>query len=758
MHRNQDRSRRTVNMEETSSKAMVAIDGTSFDWSYMADDEVPLNMALMVFSDSEITDKSRKGMGFVSYNDVPPPLTGLFLPPKLDLSNSGLEEFQQPEFEGYGPKTSKSVSEDISNKVRESPDAPLVEKLVSDDKLEKKTIFPTVAKIEFVRPKQQEKLVKKPVKYAKMYSLFCLWRFDHVQADCNYHHRERVVSGNNYTKVDYNYSAKKAHPSAHMNMVPKAVLMKNGLRPLNTVRPVNTAHPKTTVYSARPMSRFLNQHNHRLPKAVNTARPNSAVVDVVKANQGHTHEEDQGYVDNGCSRHMTENISYLSDFKKFDRGYVTFGGGAKGGKITESFNLSVGQGHSIDESMLWHRRLGHGHPKKEDQGYIDSGCSRHMTGNMSYLSDFTEFDGGYVTFGEGAKRGKITIVAGTNSNDFVDGSLFDSSSKNASNVEPQPSSDAEKKDDGCVIATARSNDSQTEPDMFSLRDNPTLEATHVDFFGDETEVDMSNITTTYLVPSTPNTRIYKDHSLDHVIGDIQSGVQTRRMTKATNEQGFISVVYEGKTHEDLYTCLFACFLSQEEPKRISKALSDPAWVEAMQEELLQFKLQKVWVLVDLPKEEGIDYDEVFAPIARIEAIRLFLAYASFMGFMVYQMDVKIAFLYGRIKEEVYVCQPLGFKDPDYPDKVYKVVKALYGLHQAPKAWYETLAKYLLDNVFHRGKIDQTLFIKKQKGDILLVHVYVDDIIIGSTKKELCTEFEKLMHDGKAGYNRIFWKE
>nr|GEY45166.1 putative ribonuclease H-like domain-containing protein [Tanacetum cinerariifolium] len=118
-------------------------------------------------------------------------------------------------------------------------------------------------------------------------------------------------------------------------------------------------------------------------------------------------------------------------------------------------------------------------------------------------------------------------------------------------------------------------------------------------------------------------------------------------------------------------------------------------------------------------EEGINYEEVFAPIARIEAIRLFLAYASFMGFMVYQMDVKSAFLYGSIEEEVYVCQPLGFEDPDHPDKVYKVVKALYGLHQAPRAWYETLANYLLEHGFQRGKIDQTLFIKKQKGDILL---------------------------------------
>ncbi|GJT19938.1 putative ribonuclease H-like domain-containing protein [Tanacetum coccineum] len=137
------------------------------------------------------------------------------------------------------------------------------------------------------------------------------------------------------------------------------------------------------------------------------------------------------------------------------------------------------------------------------------------------------------------------------------------------------------------------------------------------------------------------------------------------------------------------------------------------------------------------QEEGIGYDEVFAPVTRIEAIRLFLAYAPFKSIVVYQMDVKSDFLYGKIKEEVYVCQPPGFEDPDFLDRVYKVEKALYGLHQAPKAWYETLSTYLLDNGFQRRKIDKTLFIKRHKGDILLVQVYVDDIIFGSTKKELC---------------------
>nr|GEX46216.1 putative ribonuclease H-like domain-containing protein [Tanacetum cinerariifolium] len=181
----------------------------------------------------------------------------------------------------------------------------------------------------------------------------------------------------------------------------------------------------------------------------------------------------------------------------------------------------------------------------------------------------------------------------------------------------------------------------------------------------------------------------------------------------------------------------------EEPKRVYQALKDPSWIEAMQKELLQFKMQKVW---GHTLEEGIDYEEVFALVTRIEAIRLFLAYASFMGFIVYQMDVKSTFIYETIDEEVYIFQPPGFEDPDYPDKVYKVVKALYGLHQTPRAWYETLATYLLENGFQRGKIDQTLFIKKQKGDILLVHVYLDDIIFGSTNKELCKYFKKLMKD------------
>ncbi|GJY45149.1 hypothetical protein Tco_0433362 [Tanacetum coccineum] len=220
-----------------------------------------------------IPNKRRKVMGFVSYNAILPPLTRLFSPPNLNLSNSSLEEFQQPEFEGYGPKTSKNVSKDSFNEVRESPDALMVEKLVLDDKLEKKTIFSTVSKIESVRLKQQEKPVRKPVKYAEMY------RSQSPRGNQrNWNNQKSQQLGSDFVIYNKAYfvcgSFDHTHPSAHKNMVPRAVLMKTGLRSLNTVRPGNTAHPKTTVYTARPM-----------PKAVNNARPNSAVVNAVRENQ-----------------------------------------------------------------------------------------------------------------------------------------------------------------------------------------------------------------------------------------------------------------------------------------------------------------------------------------------------------------------------------------------------------------------------------------------------------------------------------------
>nr|GEU91079.1 hypothetical protein [Tanacetum cinerariifolium] len=241
--------------------------------------------------------------------------------------------------------------------------------------------------------------------------------------------------------------------------------------------------------------------------------------------------------------------------------------------------------------------------------------------------------------------------------------------------------------------TYRKSSSIDASQLFDDLDMPQLK--DITYFDDEDDVgveaDFNNLETSIIVSPIPTTRVHKDHHVSQIIGDLSSTTQTRSMTRVVQDQGI---------------------------KRMKEAL----W-SGTKQDLLHKDTQ----------EEGINYEEVFALIARIEAIRLFLAYASFMGFMVYQMDVKSAFLYGTIKEEVYVCQPLGFEDANHPDNVYKVVKALYGLHQAPRAWYETLANYLLENGFQRGKIDQTLFINRQKRDILLVKEKKDGIYISQDK-------------------------
>ncbi|GJW22644.1 retrovirus-related pol polyprotein from transposon TNT 1-94, partial [Tanacetum coccineum] len=213
----------------------------------------------------------------------------------------------------------------------------------------------------------------------------------------------------------------------------------------------------------------------------------------------------------------------------------------------------------------------------------------------------------------------------------------------------------------------------------------------------------------------------------------------------------------------------------------SKALGDESWIVAMQEELNQFIANDVWELVPQPKnmtiigtkwvfrnkldengivsrnkarlvaqgynqQEGIDYDETYAPVARLESIRILLAYACALDFKLFQMDVKSAFLNGFINEEVYVAQPPGFIDFKKPDHVYKLKKALYGLKQAPKAWYDRLKAFLIKHEYKIGMVDNTLFTKKKSSNLIIVQIYVDDIIFGSTCQDMCDEFAKIMHD------------
>jgi hypothetical protein len=252
--------------------------------------------------------------------------------------------------------------------------------------------------------------------------------------------------------------------------------------------------------------------------------------------------------------------------------------------------------------------------------------------------------------------------------------------------------------------------------------------------------------------------IQRDHPINSILGEIHKGVTTRFRVA--------------------HFCEYYSFVSSIEPYMIEDALRDLDWVVAMQEELNNFTRNEVWHLVTCPNQnvvgvkwvfrnkqdehgvvtrnkarlvakgysqvEGLDFDETYTPVARLESIRILLAYATYHGFKLYQMAVKSAFLNGPIKEEVYVEQPPGFEDIEYPNHVYKLSKALYGLKQAPRAWYECLRDFLITNDFKVGKADPTLFTKTIAKDLFICQIYVNDIIFGSTNKSTCEEFSRIM--------------
>nr|GEX36953.1 retrovirus-related Pol polyprotein from transposon TNT 1-94 [Tanacetum cinerariifolium]GEX40006.1 retrovirus-related Pol polyprotein from transposon TNT 1-94 [Tanacetum cinerariifolium] len=370
------------------------------------------------------------------------------------------------------------------------------------------------------------------------------------------------------------------------------------------------------------------------------------------------------------------------------------------------------------------------HKALKDKGIVDSGCSRHMTGNKAHLAYYQEFKGGSVAFGgsNGRITGKGTIKAENQGNKFVGLQKANHSVGTQTNADQGANSKKIDLYDEHFVLPVCAPVSDVGPSR-ALNDDEPL-------YPDDPS--MPHLEDIY---ASPTTEIFTNSSYD------DKGVFTdfNNLETTVNKQ-------QKNNHKDFQHCLFACFLSQVEPKKISQALEDKSWVDAMQEELLQFQIQKGIVVRNKARlvaqghrqEEKIDYDEVFAHVARIKVIRIFLAFASYMSFIVYQMDVKSAFLYGTIDEEVYVTQPPGFVDPKFPNKVYKVVKAIYGLHQAPRAWYATLSTFLERSRYRRGDIDKTLFIKQDKKDNMLVQVYVDDIIFGSTKKSWCDEFEELM--------------
>ncbi|GJT13339.1 putative ribonuclease H-like domain-containing protein [Tanacetum coccineum] len=750
--KNQDNTRKQGNNEDKSSKAMLAHVGVEFtattykrglatveeqlityrkievlfskevavlkrEVACLNTIEIYASKDLDQLLGSQITGKSKKGLG---YSVVPLPHPLIYnRPNKLDLSYSGLDEFKEPEFKGYGPENSEQESNVVCDKNQDNSKEICDESLGrrksitrhssfvrSSTNVDKETVFPVNKKI-----------------------------------NCDNHQRKGIVSRNNYKKVD----AKTTHPSVHRNMSPRAVLLKTGLTPLNTVRPVNTAHPKSAVHSAKSKTHFFKQaqstaqrpfykqttltrryvHTAKRhyytgrPRVVNTARSFTRHVNTVRVKGGEPQKDDKGFVDSGCSRHMTGNIAYLSDFKEFDGGYVAFGGGAYGGRITgkgntyktEKFDFDLPDENQIllkiprkdnmysfdmknivpkesltclvakatlDESMLWHRRLGHinfkninklvkdnlvrGLPTKSFEN--DQSCVAFLKGKQYRAS--CKFDGksdeGFF-FGYSLSSKAFRVEDSPNNENAEQDKFKDDSSTKDVNAAGQHVNTASPDVNtgslklnavGPSVNTASSNEQDSPKDMFTMGASHTLEATHIEFFSDEDEPEI-------------------------------------------------------------------------EPTSIAKALSDFIGVEAMQDELTAFQTSTgsgyLWICLlergPLEQNGSSDNKKALERGIVIQAIsKIVFSLCLFYGFsgisngsekMCFYMEL----LMGRSSLLHLTTSDLRITATS-KSKFLKGGMALYGLHQAP----EWELRFFVDGTF----------------------------IFGSTNKELCTGFEKLMKD------------
>nr|GEU80577.1 putative ribonuclease H-like domain-containing protein [Tanacetum cinerariifolium] len=880
--------RRTVLAETSTSNALVSqCDGVgSYEWSFQAEEE-PTNYALMAFSSSSSSSDN-------------------------EVSDS------EDESETKAPQIVLSFVQ--STEQVKSP---------------RHSVQHVETSIPVATPKPASLKPTSPGKRRDRKACFVYKSLDHLIKDCDYHtkKKDQPIARNHAYRVSVVVPKFKVTRPRHAT--PIVTKTNSPIRRHITSSPslkASNSPPRVTAVKALVVNAAQGMQGKwewkpKCPILDHISRNTSASMTLKRFDYNDSlgrSKSDKGVIDSGCSRHMTRNMSYLSDFEELNGGYVAFGGNPKGGKISRKgkiktgkldfddvyfvkelkFNLfSVSQmcdkknsvlftdtkclvlspafklpdesqvllrvprennmynvnlknivpsgdftclfaKATIDESNLWHRRLGHINfktinklVKGKFEGKVDEGFLVEYSINSKAFRVFNSRtrivqETLHVNFLENKPNVACSgptwlfdidsltrtmnyqpVTAGSQPNpsaglqdnfdaekageeinqQYVLFPVWSSGSTNLHNTDrdvvfdgKEPKFDEKKPESEVSVSLSSSAQSRKQDDKTkkeakgkshvesftgyrdlsaefedcsdnSINEVNTDELEDISYSDDEdnigAEADFNNLETSITISHIPTTRVHKDHHITQIIGDLSLATQTRNMTRVAKDQDGLSQMF----NDDFHTYMFACFLSQEEPKRKVCVLADlphgkrvigTKWVfmNKKDEKSIMIRNKAKLIAQGHTQEDGIDYEEVFAPATRIEAIRLFLAYASFMGFMVYQMDVKSAFLYETIEEEVYVCQPLGFEDPDHPDKVYKVVKALYGLHQAPRAWYETLSNYLLENSFQKGKIDQIVFIKRQKSDILLVQIYVDDIIFGATNKDLCKSFEKLMKD------------
>nr|GEV28370.1 putative reverse transcriptase, RNA-dependent DNA polymerase [Tanacetum cinerariifolium] len=704
-------------------------------WLILLEDLQVLQTQILRLLDSQQCDKSKTGLGYDSqrfdsqvlqnqlndkyntsegYHAVPPPYIGNFIPLKPDLVF--VDEHVVSKSVTSLPGIAKSEV-NTSETTLKNVSAPIIEDWVSDnedeDEIETKSkqIKPSFAKVKFVKPTEHVKSSRKSVKQEesnrqtkyprknsqsprgnqrnwnnlmtqrlgdnlefKNKACYECGSFNHLIKNYDSYKKKKMVEKlvwNNARRVNHQNSQRLSHPHSKRNFVPKAVLTNSALKTLNTarqtssraavsvntVRPINSAYPRSTVNGAKPCSNIFHKSHSPVRRTFNqkTTPKNSDLKEKV----------------------YTTKVNNVT---------------TAGTKAVVS-TVQRNEENAVKSSASWiWRPTGNviNHISKDSGSYmlkrfnyVDlQGRSKHMTGNKSFLIDYKEIDGGFFAFG-GSPKGGIekhdnavqTVQEKASDHEYIllsfmpSNNLTLSSSTQSSddkNVDEVPGKGDEGVSKGSGIDDQERTDSCTQ---------------NVNTAGPSINTSNTNINTGCLninnvgsndpsMPSLEETRIFDD-----VYDDIEVGAEAD-----TNNLALSIVIFKSKEYE-------RGIVVRNKARLVAQGYT---------------------------QEEGIDYDEVFTPVARIEAIELFFAYASFIGFIVYQMDVKSVFLYAIIEEEVYMCQPPGFEDPYFPYKVYKVEKALYDLHQAPRAWYEILSTYLLENGFRRCTIDKTLFIKKDR--------------------------------------------
>nr|GEU66522.1 hypothetical protein [Tanacetum cinerariifolium] len=686
------------------------------------------------------------------YHAVPPPYIGNFMPPKPDLVfNDALSASEAVLNVVHVDSSTNMTCKELSKTLR--PDAPIINDWTSDSKDESEHEFVSkqkepsfVPSYEHVKtPRASFKIVEHPKQPEILRTdnkksrghkhnwtrkaCFIYKSLNHLIMDCNYYEKQMVQKPvwNHAMRVNHQNSARMTHPHSNRHGVPTAVLTRSRLVPLNAARPVTIVVPQPSVKSPKPVKHVVTKTHSLIRRPINhrPIRKNSNFhqkVTTVKAKKVNDVQgtkqaiKDKGIIDSGCSRYMTRNISYLSDFEEINGGYVAFGGNPKGdplgkfdGKADEGFLV----GYSVNSKAFrvfnnrtriiqetLHINFLENQPnvvRSESKWLFDIDT---LTQSMNYQPVVAGNQPNHNVGIQGNFDACKVVKEAVSTQQYVLLPLWSTGSKDPQNTDVDVAFDVKDNENEVYVSPSSSNQPKKHDEKLkeNLKERVNAASAPVTAVGPNP----TNSTNSFNAASPFDNAV----SPHFEIGEKYSFVDPSQYPNDPDMSVLEDIIY----------------LDDE----------DDVGAEA------DFSNLKTNISVSPIPTTRVQKDHPVSQIivARIEAIRLFLAYASFMGFMVNQMDIKSAFLYGTIKEEVYVCHPRGFKDPDYLDKVYKLVKALHGLHQAPRAWYETLANYILENGFKRGKIDKTLVIKKQKGDILLVYVYVDDIIFRSTNKEL----------------------